>query len=72
MQLFSKGALGRGDIVVFAPEIDEQALYLYFNGELMRQAVDSNLHMLFHIRIDNYTDMAATFCEFVQSKLSYQ
>ncbi|CVI69272.1 hypothetical protein NDGK_01486 [Clostridiales bacterium CHKCI001] len=72
MQLFSKDALGEGDIVVFAPEINEQTLSRYFNGELMWQAVDSNPHMLFRIRTDNYTDMAATFCEFVQSKLSYQ
>lgn len=72
MMDLSKEALEEGDIVVLAPEINEQTLSLYFNGESMWQAVDSNPRMLLHIGIDNWADMAATFWEFVQDKLNYQ
>lgn len=68
----SKGALNNGDIVVLAPEMNDQTLSLYFNGESMWQAAESNLNMLSHIGKDNWSDMIGTFWDFAQSKLRYQ
>lgn len=68
----SKSALNKGDIVILAPEINDQTLSLYFNGESMWQAAESNLSMLSDIGTDNWADMAETFWDFAQSKIKYQ
>ena len=45
--------IGEGDIVLFAPEIFEQTLSLYFNGEQMLEASEDNLSMIFSLKADN-------------------
>lgn len=67
----SEDAIGEGDIVVIAPETDEQTLSLYFNAETMWQALDSNASMLKHISSDNAGDLVGAFFGYASKKLGY-
>ncbi|MBO5269741.1 MAG: hypothetical protein J6B77_03075, partial [Clostridia bacterium] len=49
-----------GDVVVLAPELDPQTLSLYFNGEAVWQAADSDLSILGGVHSDNYADLVST------------
>ncbi len=60
-----------GDIVVLAPEMDAQTLSLYFNGEAMWQAADSDFSMLSHVKYDNYGSMLGTFWGYTKNKLRF-
>ena len=67
----SEAAIGEGDIVVIAPETNEQTLSLYFNAETVWQAFDGKFSMLKHIKSDNRSDMVGEIFEFASSKLGY-
>ena len=66
----SREYINQGDIVIIAPELDKQTLSLYFNGEAMWQAADSDLSLLQKVHPDNYMDLAATLPEYLSTVLS--
>ncbi len=65
----SRVNIGKGDIVVLAPELLEQSLSLYFNGDYLWNAVDGDLSMLRYIK--NGENMAATFVGYAGRKFNY-
>lgn len=65
----SRGELREGDIVILAPELDRQTLSLYFNGEAVWQAADSDLSILRGVHSDNYGDLAATLGGYLSAVL---
>ncbi len=66
----SRDELREGDIVVLAPELDPQTLSLYFNGEAVWQAADSDLSILSRVHSDNFLDMAASSFGYISQVLS--
>ena len=69
MMDLSKVNIGEGDIVVLAPELQSQALSLYFNSEYIWNAVDGDFSMLQYIK--NGDNMAAGFVGYVGRKFNY-
>ncbi len=55
----SRSAIGEGDIVIIAPELDAQTLSLYFNSETALQAMDGNFSMLKYVDFDNIPELLA-------------
>ena len=68
----SRHAIGEGDVVVLAPELDEQTLSLYFNAEATWQGADSNMKLLRYVAKDNYTDMIGGAADYLAAKLNYR
>lgn len=68
---YAKGAIGEGDIIVIAPEMNAQTWSLYFNAEAMWQALDGNFHDLRHLSKDDYSAMLGGFWKFAASKAKY-
>ncbi len=68
---FSRDAIGEGDIIVIAPEMNAQTWSLYFNAEAMWQAVDGHYSLLSHIGTDDVPAMLGGFWKFASSKLGY-
>lgn len=68
---YSKGAIGEGDIIVIAPEMNAQTWSLYFNAEAMWQAVDGDFSLLLHLDSDDVPAMLGGFWKFAASKLGY-
>ena len=64
-------SIGEGDIVILAPEMDAQTLSLYFNGESLWQAADSNFTMLTKVDTDNYGNLLGTFWGYVKNKVRF-
>jgi hypothetical protein len=58
MMDLSKVNIGKGDIVVFAPETAHQTLSLYFNPDATLRALNTNNEMLSYIPEDNKLQMA--------------
>lgn len=71
MMDLSKANINEGDIVVLAPEMDEQTLSLYFNAEAALQGMESNWDMLRYIPKDNHSDLVGGLYEYVTSKIKY-
>lgn len=71
MMDYTKDAIGKGDIIVLAPEMNAQTWSLYFNAEAMWQALDGNFHDFRHIDSDNYSAMLGSFWKFAASKAKY-
>ena len=71
MMDLSKANLGEGDIVVLAPEMDEQTLSLYFNAEAALQGLESNWEMLRYIPREHYEALAGGVYDYVTAKLQY-
>ncbi len=67
----SRSGIGEGDIVVVAPEMNDQTLSLYFNSETTMQALDGNFHMLKYIDSENYEALAGASWGFAADKLGY-
>ncbi len=68
---FSRGAIGEGDIIIIAPEMNAQTFSLYFNAEAMWQAVDGDFSLLTHIASDDMPAMLGGFWRFTASKIGY-
>ena len=66
----SRDEIRSGDIVVLAPELDKQTLSMYFNGEAVWQAADSDLSILSRVHTDNFLDMAAASFGYISQVLS--
>lgn len=64
-------SIGEGDIVVLAPEMDSQTLSLYFNGESLWQAADSDFSMLSKVDYDNYGNLLGSFWGYVKGKVRF-
>ena len=71
MMDLSKVGIKKDDIVIFAPEITEQGLSLYFSSENMWMAIDGHYDMLPYIGKDNKESMTGNFNKFVSSKAKY-
>ncbi len=68
---YSKKAIGEGDIVVIAPEMNAQTWSLYFNAEAMWQAVDGRFDLLRHLDSEDVPAMLGGVWKFAASKLKY-
>lgn len=71
MMDLSKVNINEGDIVILAPEMDEQTLSLYFNAEAALQGVESNWGMLRYIPKEDRSDLVGGLYEYVTSKIKY-
>lgn len=71
MMDYSKKAIKEGDIIIIAPEMNEQTWSTYFNGEAMWQALDGNFCDFRYIDSDNYPAMLGSFWKFAASKAKY-
>ena len=68
---YTKNAIGEGDIIVIAPEMNEQTWSLYFNAEAMWQALDGNFSDIRHIDSENRPAMLGSLWKFAVSKAKY-
>ncbi len=68
---FSRDAIGEGDIILIAPEMNAQTWSLYFNAEAMWQAIDGDFSLLAGIGSDDLSAMLGGFWRFAASKLKY-
>ena len=71
MMDYSKDAIGEGDIIVIAPEMNAQTWSLYFNAEAMWQAVDGHFGLLRYLDSENIPAMLGGFWKFAASKVKY-
>ena len=71
MMDLTRGHIREGDIIVLAPETDEQTMTMTFNGEGVWESVDSDFTMLFKIRFHNWGDMLGSFWVYAQKKLQF-
>ncbi len=71
MMDLSRANINEGDIIILAPEMNDQTLSLYFNSETTAQALDGNLKMLFNIDSDQYESLIGATWKFTSDKLSY-
>ncbi|MBQ7321640.1 MAG: leucine-rich repeat protein [Clostridia bacterium] len=71
MMDLSKANVNEGDIVVLAPEMDEQTLSLYFNAEAALQGMESNWNMLRYIPKEDRSDLVGGLYEYLTSKIKY-
>lgn len=69
MMDLSKADIGKGDIVVLAPEISAEATSLYFGAESVLKATEGRLDILAHVGRDNFKDLAAAAWGFATTKL---
>lgn len=67
----SLAGIGEGDIVVLAPETDEQTLSLYFNAESTWQAVEADPSMLRYVGTDNWGAMLGASFGYLGAKLTF-
>ncbi len=66
----SDSAIGEGDIVVIAPELDPQTMSLYFNSDTTLKALDDDFSMFFDIDINNWFNMLGAMWKFFSEKWS--
>ena len=71
MMDLTRGHINEGDIVVLAPETDHQTMSLYFNGEAMWDASDSDYTMLFKVQSRDWGEMLGSFWTYAQQKLQF-
>ena len=67
----SRRHINEGDIVIIAPEMDEQTLSLYFNGSSALKATDDQPSMLFQLSGDDWYDIWGALWGFIGEKWSY-
>ncbi len=61
-----------GDIVVLAPELDREALSMYFNGGMALRALDGEFFPnIFNISADNFGALLGASWDYAAEKLSY-
>lgn len=64
----SEQYIGEGDIVVFAPELNAQAMSTYFSATDMWYAADCDFSLLGGIAEENAAEMVGNFAGYVSSK----
>ena len=67
----SLAGIDEGDIVVISPEMDEEALSLFFGADTVWRAIDGSPEMLQYIDFDNYPALFGALYGFSSSKLEY-
>ena len=67
----SEDAIGEGDVVLLAPELDAETLSLYFNGAATLRALDEKPAMLAGIRRENYPSLFGSLWSVAGEKLRY-
>ncbi len=67
----SKVNIGEGDIIIFSPEMSEQAFSLYFDAETALQCLDSNWEMFKWLDDDDKNAMYGKFYSYLIDKSSY-
>ncbi len=65
----SEGGIGKGDIVVIAPELDPQTMSLYFNSETTLQALDDRWSMMWALDGDDKLSVLGGMWSFLGDKL---
>lgn len=71
MMDLTRGHIHEGDIVILAPETDHQTMSMYFNGEAMWDACDSDFTMLFKVRPHDWGEMLGSFWTYAQKKFQF-
>lgn len=71
MMDISRKAIGEGDIVVIAPEMDKQLLSLYFGADSIWQACDGHFELLARLSLDDAPSMLGAYWKFAAAKLRY-
>ena len=71
MMDLSKSNINEGDIIILAPELNDQTLSMFFNGKTTWQSLDGNLHMLPYIESEDYDSLIGSSYEFAAEKFSY-
>ena len=71
MMDLTRGHIKEGDIIVLAPETDEQTMTMTFNGEGIWESCDSDFTMLLKVRFHNWDDMLGSFWVYAQKKLQF-
>ena len=71
MMDLTRGHIGEGDIIILAPETDEQTMSMYFNGEGFWECCDSDFTMLFKLRGDKIGEMLGSFWDYAAKKLEF-
>lgn len=71
MMDLTRGHINEGDIIVLAPETDHQCMSMYFNGEAMWTACDSDFTMLFKVRFHDWGEMLGSFWSFAEKKYQF-
>ena len=66
----SEAGLREGDIVVLAPELDQQTMSLYFNATSAWQALEKDLSMLPRLHSDSYDELAGGLFPFLGKKFA--
>lgn len=67
----SEDAIGEGDIVVLAPELDPQTLSMFFNGLSTWRAIDDEISLITRLKMENMSSMWGSLWGFAKSKLKY-
>ncbi len=63
--------INEGDIIILAPELNEQTLSLYFNASSAWQALEGDFSMLRFVGIDNYPDLAGNLFSYLGKRYEY-
>ena len=66
----SEDYINEGDIVIVAPELDEQTFSLYFNAQAVWQAAESDPSILRGIAWDNIGDMLGGYWKYLAGKIT--
>ncbi len=67
----AKDYIKKDDIVIFAPEFNNQSLSLYFSCEHAWKAMDGHFEMLKYLDKNNKKEMVGSYSKFVSEKYSY-
>lgn len=67
----ARNAIGEGDIVILAPELNTQTYSLYFNPEAVLQATDGISELLRELPLDNKLSLFYNYYKFAFEKLDY-
>ena len=67
----AEDAIGEGDIVLLAPELDPQTLSLYFSGGATLKALEEKPAMFRGIRRENYASLWGALWSFAGEKFGY-
>lgn len=71
MMDLAKVNIGEGDMVFIIPEINEQSMSLYFSGDAMLKALDSNWSMYDYLDEENKKNVNSAFFNFTLEKSKY-
>ena len=67
----SRDAIGEGDVVIIAPELDVQTLSLYFSSSSTLRAIDGSPELLLKIPAKHYPSLVGASWDFAADKISY-